>query len=151
MPLPRSAIDLIETWRLGFLATVSPDGMPNVSPKGTFAVLDPDTIGFAEMRSPKTMANLAHTPQIEVNFVDILSRRGIRIRGTARVIPRDAAEYATLLPAFVAHWADLEPEFNAIVKIAVDGLAPLQSPAYELGTTEDEFRALWKAKIKDMP
>ena len=37
---------IIEEQRLGFVATASLDGTPNVSPKGTFAVLDDQTIAF---------------------------------------------------------------------------------------------------------
>ena len=46
MKLPASAIKTIETWRLGFIATVASDGTPNVSPKATFVVLNEDTIAF---------------------------------------------------------------------------------------------------------
>jgi len=37
--------------RLGFVATVCPDGTPNLSPKGTTAVWDDDHIVFADIRS----------------------------------------------------------------------------------------------------
>ena len=40
---------IIEEQRLGFVATASLDGTPNVSPKGTFAVLDDQTIAFGEI------------------------------------------------------------------------------------------------------
>jgi hypothetical protein len=43
---------VIEEQRLGFVATAAPDGTPNVSPKGTFVVLDDRTIAFGEIRSP---------------------------------------------------------------------------------------------------
>ena len=35
-----------EKQRLGFVATVSDDGQPNVSPKGTFVVIDNQTLAF---------------------------------------------------------------------------------------------------------
>jgi hypothetical protein len=37
---------IIEEQRLGFVATAAPDGTPNVSPKGTFVVVDDETIAF---------------------------------------------------------------------------------------------------------
>jgi predicted pyridoxine 5'-phosphate oxidase superfamily flavin-nucleotide-binding protein len=40
--------------RLGFMATVCPDGTPNLSPKGTTAVFDDDHLVFADIRSPGT-------------------------------------------------------------------------------------------------
>jgi len=85
--IPDSVKRLIETWRLGFIATADADGTPNLSPKGTFAVLDEGRIGFAEMRSPRTAANIAVRPDVEVNFVDILTRKGARLRGKAKMVP----------------------------------------------------------------
>jgi len=35
---------------LGFVATVRPDGSPNLSPKGTIAVWDDDHLVFADLR-----------------------------------------------------------------------------------------------------
>ena len=52
------------------MATVTPEGRPAVSPKGTFLVLDDETIAFGHIRSPGTLANLARRPEAEVNFVD---------------------------------------------------------------------------------
>ena len=45
---------LVERQRLGFVATVCPNGMPNLSPKGTVCVLDDDHLIFADIRSPAT-------------------------------------------------------------------------------------------------
>ena len=42
---------IIGEQRLGFVATAALDGTPNVSPKGTFTVLDDRTIAFGEIRS----------------------------------------------------------------------------------------------------
>ena len=40
MIIPVSARQIIEQFPLGFVATVTKDGAPSVSPKGTFLVLD---------------------------------------------------------------------------------------------------------------
>jgi uncharacterized protein len=71
---------VIEKQRLGFVATAAPDGTPNVSPKGTFVVLEDRTIAFGEIRSPATMRNLRANPRIEVNFVDVCAL-GLSFRG----------------------------------------------------------------------
>jgi len=89
---------VIEEQRLGFVATAGPDGTPNVSPKGTFAVLDDRTIAFAEIRSPATIRNLRANPRIEVNFVDVFVRKGYRFAGTATVVERGEANFEGLLP-----------------------------------------------------
>ena len=70
---------------LGFIATVCPDGTPNLSPKGTTAVWDDDHLVFADLRSPGTVENLRSNPSIEINVVDQLSRKGYRFKGTAVV------------------------------------------------------------------
>ena len=36
--------------KLGFVATVSPNGTPNLSPKGTISVLNENTLVFANIR-----------------------------------------------------------------------------------------------------
>src|SRR5215467_4793590 len=77
---------LVERQRLGFVATVCADGTPNLSPKGTLCVLDDDHLIFADIRSPGTVANLRTNPNIEVNVVDHLLRKGYRFKGTAQVL-----------------------------------------------------------------
>ncbi len=151
MKLPGKAIEMIETWRLGFVATVSAEGRPNVSPKGTFVVLDEETIAFGEMRSPNTVANLAHQAEVEVNFVDHLSRAGVRIRGAARIVGR-GDEFDAISPQFIANWGqEFLDMFNAIVVISCAEVKPLRSPLYETGCKESDVRAQWKTKIAGMP
>jgi predicted pyridoxine 5'-phosphate oxidase superfamily flavin-nucleotide-binding protein len=57
---------LVERQRLGFVATVCPDGTPSVSPKGTVSILDDEHLIFADIRSPGTVSNLRTNPSVEV-------------------------------------------------------------------------------------
>src|SRR3954447_14629679 len=68
---------------LGFVATVTPEGRPNVSPKGTTTVLDDGHLMFADVASPGTVENIRSNPEVEVNVVDPIVRKGYRFRGTA--------------------------------------------------------------------
>src|SRR6187401_2912473 len=77
---------VVDEQRLGFVATVNDDGTPNLSPKGTVAVLDDDHLVFADIRSPRTVSNLRQRPAVEINVVDPFLRRGYRFRGTATVV-----------------------------------------------------------------
>lgn len=77
---------VVEEQRLGFAATVCPDGTPNLSPKGTTAVWHDDCLVFADIRSPRTAENLRRNPAIEVNVVDPVSRKGYRFEGTGEVL-----------------------------------------------------------------
>ena len=130
---------------LGYVATVAPDGTPSLSPKGTFKVLDDSHIGFAEMRSPQTLKNLAHQPVVEVNFIDIFSRRGYRLKGIATVNDKGTADYEALLPNF-AKWQNMYHQFRHIVRIEVSRALPVTSPVYD-GPDADEatFRETYKA------
>jgi predicted pyridoxine 5'-phosphate oxidase superfamily flavin-nucleotide-binding protein len=76
---------VVDEQRLGYAATVCPDGTPNLSPKGTTAVWDDDHLVFADIRSPRTVENLRHNQAIEVNVVPI-SRKGYRFKGTGKVL-----------------------------------------------------------------
>ena len=74
---------VVNEQRLGFVATVCPDGTPNLSPKGTTAVWDDDHIVFADIRSPATVSNLRRNRSTEINVVDPMVRKGYRFKGVA--------------------------------------------------------------------
>src|SRR5207247_7329103 len=81
---------VVEEQRLGFVATVCPDGTPNLSPKGTTAVWDDEHLVFANIRSPGTIANLHHNASVEVNVVDPFVRKGYWFKGVASVLASGA-------------------------------------------------------------
>jgi len=60
---------MVDEQQLGFIATVCPDGTPNLSPKGTTAAWDDEHLVFADICSPGTIANLRHNPVLEINVV----------------------------------------------------------------------------------
>jgi predicted pyridoxine 5'-phosphate oxidase superfamily flavin-nucleotide-binding protein len=117
--------DTVETQRLGFVATVSDAGEPNVSPKGTFVVIDDQTLAFGDVRSPGTIANIHHHADVEVNFVDPLRRKGFRARGRATVHARGRDAYLTHRARF-DRWGALANRIEHIVLIALQSTAPRQ-------------------------
>jgi predicted pyridoxine 5'-phosphate oxidase superfamily flavin-nucleotide-binding protein len=138
---------IIEEQRLGFVATATPDGTPNVSPKGTFIVLDDRTIAFGEIRSPGTIRNLRANSRIEVNFVDPFVRKGYRFAGTAVVTERGNGGFDALLDRFRSA---LAPRMRAIVTITVSKALPLTSPVYDDGKTEPELRRVFTARFRKL-
>lgn len=146
MPLDDFAKTLIARFSLGFVATVSPDGRPHLSPKGTFLVLDDNTIAFGEIRSPDTMRNLALQPIAEVNFVDQWLRKGVRIRGPVRVVEK-GTEFDSLIVKWRDVWGDLANRINSLVLISADEVRTLTTPPYDDGATEEEMVSLYKAKF----
>ena len=77
---------MIKEVRLGFFATASKDGVPNVSPKGSIRVIDEQTLVFAEIMSSRTRANLRENPSIAVLVYDPAKRKGYQIKGKAELI-----------------------------------------------------------------
>lgn len=150
MKLSAPAQDLIAQFSLGFVATVRADGTPAVSPKGTFLVLDDHTIAFGEIRSPGTMQNLAHQSEVEVNFIDVFKRKGLRVRGRAEVIARADERFDDLIPRWHDVWGDLADRVNAIVVIPVVEAKPVTTPPYDDGATEEEMIALYQAKFAEI-
>ena len=130
---------LIRRFSAGAVATVNGDGAPSVSPKGTFVILDDHTIAFGHIRSPKTVANLRRNPAIEVCFTDIVTRRAVRVTGTATILRQGDADTA-LDNAFDAAWGPYRPRMSAYVRIVVSAAELILSPAYDLGLSEDELR-----------
>jgi uncharacterized protein len=129
--------------RLGFVATVTPDGTPNLSPKGTTTVWDDSHLMFADIASPGTVENLATNPEVEVNVVDPIVRKGYRFRGRASV-HTSGDEYARGL-AILGERGSRTPadRVRSIVVIEVTDAAPLISPSYATGAREDEVVDQW--------
>lgn len=150
MKIPTSMQDLISKFPLGFVATVTPDGRPAVSPKGTFLVLDDETIAFGEIRSPGTIANLQKNPELEVNFVDPFVRKGARTRGSAELIHKGTEDFEKLIPNWRSTWGDLAERVNIIVCIRVDSCKRMTTPPYDDGATEEEMIALYKSKFSEI-
>ena len=140
----------VNDWRLGHIATVGSEG-PNVSPKGTFLALDATRIAFAEIRSPNTMANLAVDARVEVNMVDVFSRKGARFRGTATFHALGTAEADALAPRWEETFgAPLMARSSGFVVIEVTEAKPLITPAYDVGAEERQLREDYLARFTAM-
>jgi predicted pyridoxine 5'-phosphate oxidase superfamily flavin-nucleotide-binding protein len=132
---------VVREQRLGYVATVCPDGTPNLSPKGTTDVWDDDHLVFADIRSPRTVANLRHNSAVEVNVVDPILRKGYRFKGRAEVLT-EGPSFDEIV-GFYRRRGMANP-IRAVVRIKVERALPVTSPAYDLGLTEDEVRDRWR-------
>lgn len=130
---------VVDAQRLAYVATVCADGTPNLSPKGTTAVWDDEHLVFAHLHSPQTVANIeAGNDVVEVNVVDFLVRKGYRFKGRAEV-HRAGQVYDDGLRFYAARSGLDAGRVKAIVLIRVEHVAPLVSPAYDDGSSEDEI------------
>ena len=61
---------VVRAQRLGYVASVCPDGTPNLSPKGTTTVWDDQHLVFLDLHSPQTLGNIeAGNAVVEINVV----------------------------------------------------------------------------------
>ena len=129
--------------KLGFAATVCPDGTPNLSPKGTTTVWDDEHLLFADIHSPRTVRNLRANPAIEINVVDPVVRKGYRFRGRV-TLHTEGDIYNRGLALLADRGYDVRPgRVETIVLVNVERAAPLVSPAYDGGASEDAVAARW--------
>ena len=136
---------VIEATHLCFAATVTPEGRPNLSPKGTIGVWDDDHLFFLDIASPGTRANIAHSPWMELNVVEQLSRRGYRFFGRAEFHAEGSAVYSEATRRI---YGDTPPLYSApgVVLIEIERAAPLLSPAYWRVPDETALRQLWRTR-----
>ena len=129
--------------RLCYAATVTPDGKPNLSPKGSIKVLDDDHLAFADIASPVTIENLKKNPYIEVNIVDPVLRRGYRFKGKAEIV-YDGPVFSSVAEDLWTREGRQYP-VNGVVKIRVEEALPVRSPAYTFNknVSEKDVKEVW--------
>jgi predicted pyridoxine 5'-phosphate oxidase superfamily flavin-nucleotide-binding protein len=113
--------------QLCYPASATPDGKPNLSPKGSITVLSDDELGFADLASPGTIENLRHNPAIELNLVDPFTRRGFRFKGRAEIVKNDPEAHRR-----IAQILGPDYPFEQVVKVRVETAAEVFSPIYTL-------------------
>ena len=129
--------NFVNKTKLGFIATVCPDGTPNLSPKGTTIAWDDDHLAFADICSPGTIENLLINPAIEINVVDVFIRKGYRFKGSAKVLS-DGETFKDVL-SFYGEAAS-KYQINNIVLVKVERVLPVTSPIYDTGLSEEEVK-----------
>jgi uncharacterized protein len=146
---------VVSEQRLAYIATVRPDGTPNLSPKGTIAVWDDAHLVFADIRSPQTVANLQTNPAVEINVVDPFVRKGYRFKGIGQVIV-EGELFQEILRFYQGSWVDLPRTksgraIRAFVLIRVEAASPLVSPAYDDPSSEEHaIRKFWVSHFDEL-
>jgi len=99
----------------GLIATASKSGKPNVSLKGSLRVLDDETIVFADVASPRTVANIRENPQVAAYCLNRETNKGCRIWGTGTVI-----DSGPVFDDVSAQMAKMNMTVNHAVTVAVE-------------------------------
>ena len=101
--------------RPSLVATASKSNKPNVSAKGSLRVLDDEHVLFADVASPRTIANIRENPQVAVFCLDATRRKGCRIWGRGEIL--DSGE---LFDKTVAEFASRNMKVRNVVKVTVE-------------------------------
>ena len=139
--------NFLDLQKLGYVATVSSDGKPNISPKGTVIAWSSTVIAFADIRSPDTMTNLQNNPFVEINVIDPLSRKGYLFIGTGKII-----KDSPLFDEIVTYYRNsgIQSPINSVVLVTVSSVSEVTSPLYDLGKSESEIKLRWKKYFNDL-
>lgn len=127
--------------KLGYVATVSSDGTPNISPKGTIIGWSKNQLAFADIRSPDTVKNLETNPHVEINVIDPLLRKGFLFKGIAKLL-NNSPIYDKILKYYRDN--GIKSPINSIVLVDVTDISEVTSPLYDLGVSEYEIKSKWK-------
>lgn len=109
---------IISEFGPALIATASKEGKPNVSPKGSFRVLDDEHVIFANIASPRTISNLKQNPQLTALILDRSTRKGCRIWGKAEIL-----DSGDLFNSLSAEFAPQGMKVKHVVKVKVEELA----------------------------
>jgi len=139
MELTREIKEFIDKSVLCWLATVSVENIPNVSPKEIFTYYETDKIIVANIASPQTVRNIKQNENVCVSFIDILVQKGFQIKGKAEIIGKKDSEFSEMEKILIEMTGGKFP-FRTITKINIEQVKPIIAPKYVLypKTTEKE-------------
>jgi uncharacterized protein len=139
--------EFLEQQKLGFVATVTPNGTPNISPKGTIIGWTTELLAFANIRSPDTVRNLKNNSNVEINVIDPLLRRGYLFKGTTRIL-NDGQMHDEILEFYKNH--GIKSIIHEIILVTVSDVTVVTSPLYDMGISEQEIKLKWKKHFYDL-
>ena len=130
---------------LCWLATVSGENEPNVSPKEIFTYYGTDKIIVANIVSPQTVQNITKNDNVCLSFIDILVQKGFKVRGKAKIIKKSCPDFSEMQSVLTAMTAGQFP-FTSITVITVDEVKPILAPRYVFYPETTEVEQIENAK-----
>ena len=121
----------IEKSVLCWLATVSSEGIPNVSPKEIFCAHGTEQVLVANIASPQTLQNIKSNPQVCISFIDILLQKGYQLKGKAEVVFQSDERFETLSKPLIFMTQGQFP-FGSLTSIQIESAKPIIAPRYLL-------------------
>ena len=129
--LDETIIQYINQSVLCWLATSDKDNFPNVSPKEMFTFKGNDTLIIANIASPNSINNILENTNVCVSFVDVFVQKGIKIKGLAKIIYKNEADFDLKVKPLIKLYSDKFP-ISAVIEIKVQKVESIQAPSYFL-------------------
>ncbi|MEM7485393.1 MAG: pyridoxamine 5'-phosphate oxidase family protein [Bacteroidota bacterium] len=145
MELTKEIKESIDKSVLCWLATVSAKNIPNVSPKEIFKYYGTDKIIIANIASPQTVKNIKQNVNVCLSFIDILVQKGFQIKGKARIVVKEDAEFLEMEKALIEMTGGKFP-FATITEIIPKQSKPIIAPKYVLYPNTTEIEQIKSAK-----
>lgn len=130
---------------LCWLATVSVDNIPNVSPKEIFTYYKEAFIIVANIASPQTVKNIQQNSHVCISFIDIFVQKGFQIKGKAKIIDHSDQEFQIMENQLTKMTGGKFP-FSTITKIEIEQSKPIIAPKYWLYPETTEAEQIESAK-----
>jgi len=143
--LSQQHIQVINKSVLCWLATVSKDGQPNVSPKEIFTNYEDDKIIIANIASPQSGKNIKENPKASVSFIDIFLQKGYQIKGEAQLITERDELFLPYKAVLNLMLQDKFP-FNSVFEIQVKEIKDIKAPSYLFYSNTNEQEMIDNAK-----
>ena len=145
MELTSEIKEYIDRSVLCWLATVSAEQVPNVSPKETFNYFGPNKIIVANIASPQTVRNITQNKNVCLSFIDILVQKGFQIKGKAKIIQKRDEVFTEMEKALIKMTGGNFP-FATITAIVIEQVKPSLAPKYILYPETTEAEQIESAK-----
>ena len=139
MKLSSEIIACIDKTVLCWLATVSKEHVPNVSPKEVFCQFDETRIIVANIASQQTVQHIKSNSKVCLSFIDIFIQKGYQIKGDAVIIDKTFPEFVEMHKKLSIMTNDKFP-ITKVISISVQSAKKIWAPSYQFfpDTTEKE-------------
>ncbi|HTX70974.1 MAG TPA: pyridoxamine 5'-phosphate oxidase family protein [Thermoleophilia bacterium] len=123
--IPRKLHDVLAAGHNIWVATVAPDGTPNVSIKGSGSLIDDRHIYFADLYHKETLENLRHDPRVAIGVHDFAGKVAMQIKGHAEILDHGdlVDEMRQKLAAVGEKWQ--LPPVTTVIRVTVDSVVDL--------------------------
>ena len=145
MKLTPEIIEFVDRSVLCWLATVSDNNIPNVSPKECFTHFGEDSIIVANIASPQTVRNIMQNQNVCISFIDVLVQKGFQIHGLASIIDSSHPQFDVMSEKLRQITGGQFP-FRTITEITLEKVKPIIAPRYILFPDTTEKQQIESAK-----